>query len=356
MESGRKAALLGFVAAGVVGVAAAGWFVLRQDEPAPPPPAPAPAPPPPKPAPPARKPLVDPEILEYACAEKLKGTLRSAGSDTMNNLMTLWAEGIRERHPEIWFEIAGKGSSTAPVALIAGAAEFGPMSREMKRKEIDEFRKKFGHEPVGVATSFDMLAVYVHRDNPINGLTLPQVDAIFSKGRKRGHPKDIATWGDAGLTGEWADKPISLYGRNTASGTYGYFKVEALLNGEFRDSVKEQPGSSSVVQGVAGDRYGIGYSGIGYRTRQVRAVPLAAKDGEPFVEAAVESAYSGKYPIARPLLLYVNVKPGEPLDPLRREFLRFVYSRQGQEAVVADGYFPLNADLCREQLAKAGIR
>ena len=122
-----------------------------------------------------------------------------------------------------------------------------------------------------------MLAVYVHKDNPIKSLTLQQVDAIFSKTRKGGFEKDIRTWGDLGLTGEWAKKPISLYGRNSASGTYGYFKEHALFKGDFKDTVKEQPGSSAVVQGVASDKYGIGYSGIGYKTADVRAVPLAAE-------------------------------------------------------------------------------
>ncbi|HEU4394237.1 MAG TPA: PstS family phosphate ABC transporter substrate-binding protein [Planctomycetota bacterium] len=357
MDSARRGALLGAVAAGIVGASAAGWFLLRQDEPAPsPPPSALPAPPPPKPPAPARRPLVDPDIPDYACTERIKGTLRSAGSDTMNNLMTMWAEGFREHHPEVWIEIAGKGSSTAPPALIAGVSEFGPMSREMKAKEVEEFRKKFGYEPVGVATSIDMLAVFVHRDNPIAGLSLPQVDAIFSKDRKGGFGRDIATWGDAGLTGEWADKPITLYGRNTASGTYGYFKQTAILGGDFKDSIKEQPGSSKVVQEVAGDRHGIGYAGIGYKTPGVKAVALAAKDGTPFVEAHLGSAYSGAYPLYRYLLLYVNVKPGEPLDPMRREFLRFVFSRQGQEAVVMDGYYPLVAAVCREQLARAGVR
>jgi phosphate transport system substrate-binding protein len=299
--------------------------------------------------------LVDASLSAYKATEGVSGSIKSVGSDTMNNEMTLWAEGFRKHYPSVQVEIEGKGSSTAPPALIEGASQFGPMSREMKGKEIDEFEKKFGYKPVGLGTSIDMLAVYVHKDNPIKGMTLQQVDAVFSKSRKGGYEKDIRTWGDLGLTGEWAAKPISLYGRNSASGTYGFFKEHALFNGDYKDSVKEQPGSSSVVGGVAGDRFGIGYSGIGYKTADVKAVSLAAKPGQPFVEAVPANAYSGEYPMSRFLWLYVNHKPGTQLDPLRREFVRYIFSRQGQEDVVKDGYYPVTAALAKQQLAKVGL-
>src|SRR4029077_13154693 len=212
---------------------------------------------------------VDPKLPDYKPVGGVSGNMKSVGSDTMNNLMALWAEGFHKHYPNVEVAVEGKGSTTAPPALIAGTAHFGPMSRPMKQAEIDKFEEKFGYKPTGLATSIDMLAVYVHKDNPIKSLTLPQLDAIFSKTRKAGYAKDITTWGDLGLEGEWADKPISLYGRNSASGTYGFFKEHVLLNGDFKDSVKEQPGSSSVVQGVASDRYAIGYSGIGYKTADV---------------------------------------------------------------------------------------
>lgn len=298
---------------------------------------------------------VDPALPAYSPVQGVSGNLKSVGSDSMNNEMTLWAEGFLGFYPNVQIEIEGKGSSTAPVALIAGTAHFGPMSREMKAKEIDDFEKRYGYKPTELATSIDMLAVYVHKDNPIQGLTLQQVDAIFSKNRKGGYPKDLLTWGDLGLTGEWASKPISIYGRNAASGTYGYFKERSLFGGDYKDSVKEQPGSSSVVQGVASDKYAIGYSGIGYKTADVRAVPLAAKEGDRFVEAAAENAYTGEYPLARFLYVYLNKKPGTPLDPLRREFVRYIFSRQGQEAVVKDGYYPVPARLAGQQLSAVDI-
>ena len=298
---------------------------------------------------------VDHRLPEYQPVQGVSGTVNSVGSDTLNNLMTLWAEKFKEVYPNVQIEIEGKGSSTAPPALIAGSSNFGPMSRAMKDAEIDEFEKAFGYKPVAIRTAIDMLAVYVHKDNPIaeTGLTLAQVDAIFSSTRKGGHPSDITTWGQAGLTGEWANLPISLYGRNSASGTYGYFKSNALFKGDYKNAVKEQPGSSSVVQGVASDKGGVGYSGIGYKTADVAAVRLAKDAGDEFVPADFDRA--NDFPLARFLYVYINKKPGEDLDPLRREFAKLILSKQGQEVVVKDGYIPLSYELAKATLADLGI-
>jgi phosphate transport system substrate-binding protein len=298
---------------------------------------------------------VDPAFTAYKSVSGVSGSLKSIGSDSLNNLMTLWSEGFRAQYPSVKIEIEGKGSSTAPPALIEGTAQFGPMSRPMKGAETDAFEKKFGYKPAEFRVAVDALAVFVHKDNPIECLTLPQIDAIFSKTRKGGNATDVRTWGDVGLTGAWATQPMSLYGRNSASGTYGYFKEVALFDGDYKDSVKEQPGSSTVVQGVASDRFGIGYSGVGYKTADVRAVPIAATAGETCFEASPENAYSGEYPISRFLYIYLNKAPNAALDPLRAEFVRFVYSKQGQEAVVKDGYFPLPASIASEDQAKLGL-
>lgn len=298
---------------------------------------------------------VDEKLPKYTPVEGVSGSLKSIGSDTMNNLMTLWAEGFKTMYPNVQIEVEGKGSSTAPPALTAGTASFGPMSREMKAEEIDSFEKKFGYKPTGLSTSIDMLAVYVHKDNPIKGLTLQQCDAIFSKTRKGGFQTDIRTWGDLGLEGDWAKQPISLYGRNSASGTYGYFKEHGLFKGDYKDEVKEQPGSSSVVQGVASDKYGIGYSGIGYKTADVKAVSLGADANSPLIPATTENAYSGDYPLSRFLYIYVNLAPGKKLDPLNREFVRYIFSQQGQSDVVKDGYYPVTADVALAMLKAAGI-
>jgi phosphate transport system substrate-binding protein len=306
-------------------------------------------------APAAAQVQVDAGLPDYKVVGGVSGSIKSVGSDTMNNLMTLWSEQFKKWYPNVQVEIEGKGSSTAPPALIEGQATFGPMSRKMKEKEIDEFESAFGYKPVPMRTAIDMIGIYVHKDNPIakKGLTLQQLDAIFSKTRNGGHPADIRTWGDVGLTGEWADKPISLYGRNSASGTYGYVKKHALFKGDYKDEVKEQPGSSAVVQGVASDKYGIGYSGIGYKTADVAVVPLAKEPGVPFAPAAADSVE--QYPLARFLYLYVNYKPGSDLDPLRKEFLKLVFSKPGQEVVIKDGYLPINAGIARQDLAKIGV-
>jgi phosphate transport system substrate-binding protein len=295
---------------------------------------------------------LDPGLPPYKTTSGVSGNLSSVGSDTLNNLMTFWAEQFAKYYPNAKVQIEGKGSSTAPPALIGGTAQLGPMSREMKGTEIDQFEKKYGYKPVGLRTSVDALAVFVNKDNPIKCLSLSQVDAVFSKSRRRGAKEDLTTWGQLGLTGEWAGKPISLYGRNSASGTYGFFKEHSLKNGDFKDSVKEQPGSASVVQGVTVDRFAMGYSGIGYATAGVRAVPLTEKDGGKCVEATADNSYSGAYPLARFLFVYVNKTPGKPLDPLVREFARLMLSREGQEAVVKDGYFPIPASVAKEELNK----
>jgi phosphate transport system substrate-binding protein len=293
---------------------------------------------------------LDPALAEYKAVSGVSGSMKSIGSDTLNNLMALWSEGFKSMYPNVKIEIEGKGSSTAPPALIAGTAQFGPMSRPMKSAEIDQFEKKFGYKPSAVRSAVDALAVFVHKDNPIKCLSLQQIDAVFSKTRKGGLNKDVASWGDLGLTGEWASKPVSLYGRNSASGTYGYFKEVALFNGDYKDSVKEQPGSSTVVQGVASDKFAIGYSGIGYKTADVRVVPLSAKEGAKCFDGNADNAYSGDYPLSRFLYIYVNINPNQKLDPVRAEFIRYVYSKQGQSAVLKDGFFPVPNAIAKTDL------
>jgi phosphate transport system substrate-binding protein len=295
---------------------------------------------------------LDPGLQPYKTVSGVSGNLSSVGSDTLNNLMTHWAETFSRFYPNAKVQIEGKGSSTAPPALIVGTAQLGPMSREMKGTEIDQFEKKFGYKPTPIRTSVDALAVFVNKDNPIKCLSMSQVDALFSKSRRAGGKEDVTTWGQLGLTGEWASKPISLYGRNSASGTYGFFKEHVMKNGDYKDTVKEQPGSASVVQGVTEDKYAIGYSGIGYKTSGVKALALAEKEAGPYSSGSYDDVVSGKYPLARFLYVYVNRAPGKPLDPLVREFLKLVLSREGQEVVVKDGYLPLTAAIAGEERKK----
>jgi phosphate transport system substrate-binding protein len=295
---------------------------------------------------------VDTALPTYKAVSGVSGNISSVGSDTLNNLMTLWSETFNRFYPSARVQIEGKGSSTAPPALIAGTAQLGPMSRAMKGTEVDQFEKKYGYKPTQLRVAVDALAVFVNKDNPVKCLTMTQVDAIFSKSRRAGYRQDVTTWGQLGLTGDWASRPLSLYGRNSASGTYGFFKEHTMKNGDYKDSVKEQPGSAAVVQGVTVDRYGIGYSGIGYATAGVRAVPLAEKEGAKCHEATADEAYAGSYPLSRFLYVYVNKAPGKTLDPLTREFTKVMLSRDGQEVVVKDGYFPIPATIAREELNK----
>lgn len=295
---------------------------------------------------------VDERIKHYEKVAGISGNLSSIGSDTMNNLLTLWLEGFKKYYPNVNIQVEGKGSSTAPPALISGTAQLGPMSRDMKQEEIDAFEKKFGYKPSELRVAIDALAVYVNKDNPLAGLSLPEVDAIFSKTRRGGHKSDISKWGDVGLTGDWTNRGMSLYGRNSASGTYGYFKEHALFKGDFKDQVKEQPGSASVVQGVTEDRFGIGYSGIGYRTSGVKPLPLAEKEGGKFFEATYENCLTKDYPLSRFLNIYINRAPNKDIDPLLKEFMKFIFSYEGQEVVVKDGYLPLTFELVEKELAK----
>ena len=285
---------------------------------------------------------VDAGIPDYQKASGIAGNLSSVGSDTLANLMTLWAEEFSRQYPTVNVQIQAAGSSTAPPALTEGTSNLGPMSREMKDDEIEAFEDKYGYKPTAVPVAIDALAVMVNKDNPIKGLTIPQVDAIFSSTLNCGYANDIETWGDAGVA-VWGSKSIQLYGRNSVSGTYGYFKENALCKGDFKSNVNEQPGSASVVQSVTTSKNGIGYSGMGYTTSGVRMVPLAKKEGQPFIEPTPANAISGTYPLTRYLYVYVNKKPNAPLPPLESEFMKMVLSKAGQEVVIKDGYIPLPA-------------
>ncbi len=295
---------------------------------------------------------VDGDLPAYKKTSGVSGNLSSVGSDTLANLMTLWAESFKRTYPNVNVQIQAAGSSTAPPALTENTSNLGPMSRLMKDKEVESFEKKFGYKPTPIAVAIDALAVFVHKDNPIEGLTIPQIDAIFSSTRTCGGPADIDTWGDLGLTGSWAGRDIQLYGRNSVSGTYGYFKGKALCKGDYKNTVNEQPGSASVVQSVSASINGIGYSGIGYTTSSVRSVKLSREAGMEFVSANPENAIDGKYPLSRFLYVYVNKTPGKPLPPLTAEFVKLVLSREGQEVVVKDGYIPLPAGVAERELSK----
>ncbi len=293
---------------------------------------------------------IDINLPDYEKESGISGNIISVGSDTLANLMTLWAEEFKRLYPNVSIQIQAAGSSTAPPALSEGTSNLGPMSRRMTQGEIAAFEGKHGYKPTEIGVAIDSLAVYVHKDNPIEGMTIPEVDAIFSATRSCGHSMDITTWSQLGLTGSWQSRPIQLYGRNSVSGTYGYFKDNALCKGDFKNTVNEQPGSASVVQGITKSINGIGYSGVGYKTSGVRAVPLAKQEGGEFIEPSAENAVSGKYPLSRLLYIYVNKHPNRPLPPLETAFLKMIMSKVGQMVVVKDGYIPLPANIAARQL------
>jgi len=299
---------------------------------------------------------VDENLDTYVKASGVSGNLSSVGSDTLANLMTLWAEDFKRNYPNVNVQIQAAGSSTAPPALTEGTSNVGPMSRKMKDKEVESFEKKFGYKPTAIPVAIDALAVFVNKDNPIEGLTIPQIDAIFSSTRKCGYDADISKWRDLGLSGSLASSSVQLFGRNSVSGTYGYFKKKGLCKGDYKNNVNEQPGSASVVQGISESINGIGYSGIGYKTASVRAVPLAKKPGQPFVDASPENAVTGKYPLSRFLYVYINKAPNKALSPLEGEFIKSVLSKQGQRVVVKDGYVPLPAKVAEKSLKMLGLK
>jgi len=295
---------------------------------------------------------VDSNIPSYKKSSGVSGNLSSVGSDTLANLMTLWTERFSKFYPNVNIQVQAAGSSTAPPALTEGTSNLGPMSRKMKDKEKQAFEKKYGYKPTAIPVAIDALAVFVHKDNPIKGLSIPQIDAIFSENRKCGHNTNITTWGDAGMKGSWKNRSIQIYGRNSVSGTYGYFKKKALCKGDYKSSVNEQPGSASVVQSISSSINGIGYSGIGYKTSGVRAIALTKKPGKPFIAATPENAANKTYPLSRYLYVYVNKAPNKPLAPLEREFVKLMLSKEGQQIVIKDGYVPLSAKFVKKQLAK----
>lgn len=275
---------------------------------------------------------------------KTAGSLSSVGSDTLQQVMQLWGEEYRQRNPAVNFQIQSNGSSTAPVALIEGTAQLGPMSRLMRETELQQFSERFGYPPTAVPVAIDLLAVYVHPDNPLTQLSLRQLDAIFSVNRRCGAAADIQHWGQLGLTGRWQQRFISLYSRNSVSGTYGYFKQHVLCNGDIKARTNQLAGSSAMLRAISKSEAGIGYSGIGYATRDVKVLSLAVADGPAFAPTT-ENAMAGDYPLARQLYVYVNLAPGQQLTPNALAFFDLVLSPAGQQLVRQDGFLPLPAEV-----------
>jgi phosphate transport system substrate-binding protein len=301
---------------------------------------------------------LDESLPSYQPMAGISGQLKAVGSDTLGNEMEEWTKAFMALYPEVKIEVEAKGSATAPPALLQGISQLGPMSRFMTSNEATAFEKKYGYKATGIRVAVDALAVYVNKDNPVRCLTLQQVDRIFSSTRRGSGGKTIKTWGDVGMSGEWAGKSIVLFGRNTISGTQEFFREAVLYGGDYKNEVKLEPGSEAVIADVSGDRFAIGYSGIGFKTDGVRAVPLATFDGRPCVEATEATTFGGRYPLARYLYVYVNKNPKEPLDALRAEFFAYILGKEGQERTVKGGFYPngRNPSGGAEQVGDYGAR
>jgi phosphate transport system substrate-binding protein len=298
---------------------------------------------------------LDQNLPPYKAVDGIAGQIRSIGSDTLKNEMLRWSKAFMAIYPNVKIDVSGEGSVTAPPALVDGIAQFGPMSRPMSNDEVKAFVDKFGYKAAHFRVAVDALAIYVHKDNPIRCLTVQQVNRMFSVNRRAAFGGEISTWGEAGLTGEWQTKPIVFYGRNTISGTYGFFKEMALYDGDFKPVVRQQSGSEEVVQHVANDRYAIGYSGIGFKTAGVRPVPLDLGDGGGCHDTSPETTYAGKYPFARYLYIYLNKKPNEPLDPLRAEFIKYIQSKDGQTETEQGGFYSITGPDREDDLNRLSV-
>jgi phosphate transport system substrate-binding protein len=287
-------------------------------------------------------------VPSYTRTPGVAGKISSVGSDTLANLMTFWSQEFKTLYPQVGFQIQASGSSTAPPALIEGTATIGPMSRELKPSEIRDFTRVHGYPPTVLKVAMDAIAIFVDRRNPISGMTLQQVDAVFSQTQYCGSDTRIEQWSQLGVDEVGYRSPIRTYGRNSVSGTYGLFKIMALCDGDFKNTVNEQPGSASVVLSVASGTGAIGYAAYGYKTAGVRAVPLG-ETLDSLIPLSIETVRNESYPFARFLYLVINKKPGEPLPTLEREFLRFILSKEGQAQVIRDGYFPIREDVLLRQ-------
>lgn len=288
-------------------------------------------------------------LPDYVKSQDVTGDIRSVGSSTISSLINTWSSAFTSLHPGVAIDVTGGGSSTATPALLSGACDIAPMSRPMNDDELQQFTAKFGHEPLRIVVAIDALAVFVHKDNPVESLSLTQLDGMFSASRKRGSPP-IDAWGAVGLTGEWTDRPVHIYGFGDLTGGYALFRDIVLDGGDYNASIRVEPGSSAIVNAVGAYREAVGFASQYFATARTRMVPIAGDDGVP--HSPTEAAcLDGSYPLARRLFIYINKQPGQPLPAPTTEFLSYVLSRQGQAAATEMGMFPVPADVAREQLA-----
>jgi len=287
------------------------------------------------------KPPLDARIPAYHPLIPLKGQLTISGSDSMKPLIQAWTDDLKRRHPAMKVTLGADGSQTGLTALLEHQTEVAAMSRRMASSEIAEFLKEYGYEPVEVPVALDALAIFVHQDNPLAGLSLAELDSMFCRERRRGLDYPVRSWGLVGLVDDWFEAPIRIYGRDGNSGSSYFFLEEVCKGGTFFPHMIKAQGPASVVMDLMKDPQGIGFSGIGYRTSTIRPVPLASVKGGRYVEPSFETVLDGSYPLKRTLYLYVARPPQKDPNPIVRELVRFALSQQGQQLALDHGFFPL---------------
>jgi phosphate transport system substrate-binding protein len=314
-----------------------------------------------KPAPKPNPPLpysakIDPAIPEYKPVQGLSGSLKGVESNTVTDVMQAWIDGFRKIYPEVEISVEIGGSGQGGPRLTSGVADFGFISREMMGREETPFIDKFGYKPLAVAVAGGSLAVkaftdsivfIVNKDNPLDEISFPQLDAMYSLTHNRGIREPITTWGQLGLKGEWADKPIHLWGVQIPNGYDNFVNMHVLATGQWRGDINTLPTVIPLSDKVAADKYAISYTGLAWNTNPgTKVLKLATHEGGPYYAPTFENVAAQTYPLSRVIYIFANCRPGEPLNPVLREFIRYALSRQGQQAVVKDAiYTPLPAAL-----------
>jgi len=276
----------------------------------------------------------------------LKGKIISIGASTATNLVAHLAVDFRRMYPDVTLQVSASALSLGPTALLKDQADLVPMSRPLTPEEVQSFTRKYGYPPTEIKAAIDGLAIYVQKKNPVPGLTLTQLDGIFSQAQRRGGTS-IETWGQVGLTGEWAGLQIALYGYGPEDGAHQIFRHQVLHDEPFRLALRVEGGGSSIVQGVAADPGAVGFASIFFDCKGVRGVPLAGADGR-FYAPTKENIRSLNYPLVRAHYIYVNKPPRQPFGGAAGEFLRFLLSREGQQIVEAGGNISLDAAMVNE--------
>lgn len=292
----------------------------------------------------APKVKIDGRLAEYRRVEKLDGKIRSVGSSTLSNLINRWAESFKLLYPAVDVDITGGGSGIAVAALLENRTDLAPMSRPMTTKELADFQAKFGYAPTRITVGFDAIAIYVNKTNPLEAMSLRQLDSVFSASHKRGG-ETIKTWGQLGLSGDWAELEIAPKGPAKTHGMYSLFREMVMENGEFRFDLKSEPVSTSIVQDIGAEKAAIGFASYFFGSRRTRPIALSASDSGPYFLPTQQNCAEGKYPLARSLYVYVNKKPGTNLAPPTGHFLGFICSKQGQETAAKEGNYPLTAEI-----------